>query len=324
MDERTSVARSKRDAFSRNHRHQFVPLTDHFETRIVNLAFDSSEDCSLETKRRHRWGRWLCICTVLAVAGTAPALADDNLRDLCPDRPGKGTSACTLDAGYFQIESDLFNGSFQHISGITTDTYFVTNPNLKYGISDKFDVEASLAPFVIVHTHESLTGTSQTVSGIGDLFVRGKWAVIGNGGSEFALVLEPYVKLPTARIGIGDGAVEGGLVVPMSLNLGDGWSLGSTPEVDILKNAIGNGRHLTLTDVVGIGRGVGLGITVGAEIWESTNFDPTGTAQSYSFDLNGAWQPDGSPNLQLDVGINFGLNRNTPGSQVIFGISIRL
>ncbi|MBI3678069.1 MAG: hypothetical protein HY243_15780 [Proteobacteria bacterium] len=47
---------------------------------------------------------------------SAPAAAD--LRPLCPDRPGKGTSACTGDEGYFQIESDVFNETIERSGGI--------------------------------------------------------------------------------------------------------------------------------------------------------------------------------------------------------------
>jgi Putative MetA-pathway of phenol degradation len=263
----------------------------------------------------------LCFAVFFA-AFAGPVFADDGIRDLCPDRPGKNTSACTLDAGYFQIESDLFNGSFQHTGGITTDIYYVTNPNIKYGVSDAFDVELNLAPDVIVRTHDSATDTTQTEEGLGDLFLRAKYAAIGNGGSDFAFVLEPYLKLPTARIGMGDGAVEGGIVAPLSLDLGDGWSLGSTPEVDVLKNNLDDGRHATLTNVISIGRAVGSGVTLGTELWESTNFDPARTTEAYSFDIDAAWQP--STNLQLDAGINLGLNRSTPGSQAYFGISRRL
>jgi hypothetical protein len=257
-----------------------------------------------------------------ATAFAPRALADDeSLRTLCPDRPGKNTSACTVDAGYFQLESDLFNGSFQHAGDLTTDIWFVTNPNLKYGISDDFDVEASLAPLVLVRTHDSETGAVQTLSGIGDLFLRGKWAAIGNGGSDFALVLEPYLKIPTARSGIGNGAVEGGLLAPLSVTLSSEWSLGSTPELDLLKDSTGNGRHANLADVVALSRTLTPEITLGAEVWEDTEFDPARTTQSWSFDIVGSWQTGSE--TQLDAGINFGLNRTPPGVQVYSGISHR-
>jgi outer membrane putative beta-barrel porin/alpha-amylase len=172
---------------------------------------------------------------VFAVATTSSACADEALRDLCPDRPGKGTSACTLDEGHFQLESDVFNGSFQRTGGVTTNIWFVTDPNLKYGIADNVDIEANLSPLVVVRTHNARTGATSVIGGIGDLFLRAKFALVGNSGSDFALALDPFLKIPTARIGIGNGAVEGGILVPISVSLGDGWSLGSTPELDVLR-----------------------------------------------------------------------------------------
>ena len=52
-------------------------------------------------------------------------------------------------------------------------------------------------------------------------------------------------------------------------------------------------------------------------------FDPTGATAQYSFDLDGAWQPAGNSNLQLDGGVNFGLNHNTPDTQFYLGVSQR-
>ena len=166
------------------------------------------------------------VATLFDVAlGCSCAHADDDVRDLCPDRPGKGTSACTVDAGYFQIESDLFNGTFQRVGPVTTSTYYLTDPNLKYGVNADFDVEANIAPEVIVRSHNSTTGMTQTWSGVGDLYLRAKWAAIGNSGSDIALTIEPYLKLPTAPMGVGNGAIEGGIVLPVSIALDGNWSL---------------------------------------------------------------------------------------------------
>jgi len=250
-----------------------------------------------------------------ATAGNAEAL-----RPLCPDRPGKGTSACTLDAGHFQLEIDAFDGSFQRTDGVTSDTYVAASPTLKYGVGDRVDVEATVTPYISRRTRDALSDT--TLSGFGDLYLRGKWNFLGDGG-DFAAVLEPFVKIATARRGLGDGAMEEGLVLPLSYDLGDDWSLASTPEMDILLNASGSGRHAAVADVIGLGRALENGLTLGAELWTSQDFDPSGAASQYSFDLDAAWQPRGDADLQLDIGVNLGLNRNTPGSQLYFGISRR-
>ena len=259
-------------------------------------------------------------CAFLTMFATATASADDGgLRDLCPDRPGKGTSACTVDSGHFQLEVDAFDGAFQREGGVTTDTYFVANPTLKYGLSDNLDIEASLAPLETIHTHDASGSESET--GIGDLFLRGKLNIAGNEGGAWGIAIEPFLKIPTARRDIGNGAMEGGALVPLSLDLGGGWSLGSTPEIDVLRDESGSGYHADIINVLGIGRAFGDHLTLGAEAWASSDLDPAGSTQSYSIDFDVAWQPDND--TQLDGGINLGLNRATPGAQVYAGISRR-
>ncbi|MBV9331842.1 MAG: transporter [Alphaproteobacteria bacterium] len=263
----------------------------------------------------------LGVALLLATAGAADG--DQALRDLCPDRPGRGSSACTVDEGHFQIESDLVNATFDRQDGFTTDTIIFTDPNLKYGISNDFDVEANFTPYEIIRSHDSYSGASAVEKGIGDLYLRTKWAVIGNSGTDFALALDAFLKLPTAPRSIGNGAVEGGLVVPLSWSLGDGWSLGSTPEIDVLQDSSSTGYHPAVTDVFGLSKSIGSGVSLGAELWESTDFDRQMTTQQYSVDGNAAWIPESAPNWQLDAGANFGLNHNSHGTQLYSGVSRR-
>jgi hypothetical protein len=254
-----------------------------------------------------------------ALSALAPCKADDP-RPLCPDRPGKGTSPCTLDAGHFQIELDAFDGTFQRADGVTEDTYVAVSPTLKYGVADTLDLEVAFAPYMAQRDHDALSDV--TVEGHGDLYLRAKWNFL-DGDGRFAAVAEPFVKLATATRALGNGAIEEGMVLPMSYDLGGNWSLSSTPELDLLLNAAGSGRHAALIDVAGLGRTLESGITLGAEIWTAQDFDPAGTVSQYSFDLDAAWQPKSDADLQLDAGVNLGLNRNTPGAQVYFGVSRR-
>ena len=255
---------------------------------------------------------------ILLLLLAAPAGAED-LRPLCPDRPGKGTSPCTLDTGHAQVEIDAFDASFQRLDGVTTDTYLAGAPTMKYGLADTLDIEAAMALYEHVRTHDALSDAS--VSGVGDLYLRAKWNFLDAGDGPFTAVLAPFVKLPTASRNLGNGKIESGLVLPMGYDLGGGWALGSTPEADLLHDGVGTGYHLDLIDVVGIGRSFDDGVTLGTELWTSQNTDPMGATSAYSFDISAAWQPNSE--LQVDGGVNFGLNRNTPGVQIYTGISRR-
>jgi hypothetical protein len=252
----------------------------------------------------------------LLLLAALPARAED-LSPICPDRPGRGTSPCTLAAGHAQLELGLLDDSFQHRSSVTTDADNVGSVLAKWGVNDRLDVEAGMALVQFQRVHDA--GSTVTASGVGDLFLHAKYNPLAADG-PFALVLDPFLKLPTAGGGLGNGAVEGGMVLPMSYDLGNNWSLAMTPEADVLLNASGGGRHVSLVDVVGLGRSFGP-LSLGVEIWSGQNLDPAGTISQYSFDLDAAWLANND--TQLDCGLNLGLNRATPDLEFYFGISRR-
>ena len=248
---------------------------------------------------------------------------DDQMRPFCTDRPTKGTGPCTVDAGHIQIESDILNMTFQNSDGVVTDTYVYTSPNVKLGITNNMDVELNLSPFVDVVVHDHRTGQRAEISGFGDMFLRVKTGLFGNGAGSFSAAFDPYVKLPTAPVGIGNGVVEEGAVVPLQFNLGDVWSLSVVPEIDVLKNADDDGRHTAGVVALGITRAISAQVSASAEYWINEDGEPGGTVTQDSFDVAATWQPPGTTDLQFDVGSNFGLNANTPAAQLYFGISHR-
>jgi hypothetical protein len=248
---------------------------------------------------------------------------DSDLRPFCTDRPTKNDSPCSVDAGHFQIESDIFNATFDHADGVTTDTYVYTDPNLKLGLTDNSDIDLSFAPYTQIVIHDHKTGTHSTLSGFGDMFVHLKVNFAGNAGGNFGIAIDPFVKFPTASDGIGNGAFEGGLPVTMLFALTDTLSLSATPELDILKNQADDGRHAAFQMPLGLSYAISSTTTISGEVWGNFNQDPQGATNQYSLDFAATWQPPGTKDLQLDCGINFGLNRNTPDTQAYVGISRR-
>jgi len=246
---------------------------------------------------------------------------DSALRAFCTDRPTKSNNPCTVDAGRFQVESDILNATFQRTGGVTTDTYLFTSPNLKIGLTANTDAELAFTPAETVVTHDH--GMNSTITGFGDLFARLKWNLIGNSGGDLSIALSPYVKLPTARHGIGDGTVEEGLLIPVQYNLPAGWQLGFNGEVDALKNQDDTGRHVNYVAIFSIAHPITKTVTGSAEFWTDYNDDPSGIVRERSFDLALAWIPPRTPNLQFDGGVNIGLNNATPGAQVYVGVSRR-
>ena len=246
---------------------------------------------------------------------------DNALRSLCTDRPTKSTGPCTVDAGRWQVEVDAYDVTWDRTVGTSTRTTVTANPTLKLGLTDTLDVEASYA--ARVETRTTTGGATTRASSGGDLYLRAKYNLIGNSGGRLSAAISPYVKLPTAGRQIGNGAVEGGVIAPVQLTLGNGLQILIDPELDLLQNGSGHGAHLNLANLISVSRALSPTVTLSAEIWSDANFEPVKTVTQSSLDLGLAWIPKAAPSLQLDGGVNLGLNRSTPDLQVYAGVSHR-
>ena len=256
--------------------------------------------------------------TPAADASQAP-----QLRSLCTDRPTKSTSPCTVDPGHFQLESDIFNVTIDHSSGADTTTALYTNPTLKYGVTDTVDVELNIAPYETITSRDRTTDITTRNEGVGDLYARVKWALIGAAGGDFGLAFVPYLKAPTASGGVGNGAWEGGLIIPVAFNLPAGWSGVIDPEIDILKDPADDNKHVGFAGLISLSHPITKTITGSVEIWGDENYQPGHAIKQASADVGAAWIPASDQNLQFDGGVNLGLNSQTPAAQLYVGVSRR-
>lgn len=237
---------------------------------------------------------------------------------ICTDRPTKANVVCTVPAGMVQIETDLVNWTRNTDAGVRTDTILYTNPTIKYGLGKLTDIEVNIAPYETIDVHAG--GVKSSIGGVGDLYIRLKQQLTGGTG-KVQVALIPYVKAPTAKQGVGNGEWEGGVIAPVIVSLPQSWTLNVGPEVDILADGdLRGGHHAQLVGLVNLSKSVGKATFYG-EFWTAQNFDPAATVRQYSADVAAAYLI--RPNLQIDLGGNFGLNRFTPDAQVYLGLSTR-
>src|SRR6202041_1470905 len=112
------------------------------------------------------------------------------------------------------------------------------------------DFEVNIAPYERVAVHDAASGVTTTSSGVGDLFLKAKLNLLGDDGGSVGFALVPYVKVPTAPLGVGNGAVEEGILAPIQLQLPANWQLVIDPEFDLLANAIGHGQHANVSSLL--------------------------------------------------------------------------
>ncbi|HXW64259.1 MAG TPA: transporter [Burkholderiaceae bacterium] len=277
-------------------------------------------------------------CTFIAsvlCAYAAVALADDSVPDksaytlfnptpdaymraFSTDRPPKANSPYTVDAGHFQYETDLAVYSHGNADGLTTEQWTLVDPTLKLGLTNTVDAELQITPYESVTTRSPSNTT--TVAGIGDSFARLKVNLVGDDGGNVSVALLPYVKLPTARSGLGNGKVEGGVIVPVSLAAPNGFTIIVMPEGDYLKDATGGGYHGAFDFLVNVSHPINDRWTAYTEVFTTQSFQ---TSEKPVYTLDGALTCALAANLQLDFGGNLSLNGIGPRLQLYVGLSQR-
>lgn len=140
----------------------------------------------------------------------------DEMREMSTDRPDVTESPYSVDAGHVQTETTLFG--FAKDGGV--ESYVFGETNFKLGLTNHSDLQLVVPFFEREHG-----GGASDDSGIGDLTVRWKWNLWGNDGGDTAFAVMPFVKTPTASHSLGNDKVEGGVIFPLALSLGDRMGL---------------------------------------------------------------------------------------------------
>lgn len=246
------------------------------------------------------------------------------LRDFSTDRPDKTESAYTVDAGHFQIEMDLLSYSYDEHNlarqNLKTESFSVASLNLKVGLLNDLDAQLILPTFNHVRTLDRTVGTVQENSGFGDVTVRSKWNVWGNDEGKTAFAVMPYVKFPTSQDDLGNGAFEGGLILPLAVALPHNWDMGLMTELDLNQDGSGSDYHPEFVNSITFSHGIVGKLDGYAEFFSSvsaeSNTDWVGTVD---FGLVYAV----TEQIRLDGGINVGVTRAADDLNPFLGMSLR-
>lgn len=258
-----------------------------------------------------------------AVAGLSVPAAGEELRELCVDRPGKDTPPCIVDAGHVIVEVGALEFSREKDEGEKSRSYTFGDTLVRLGVSERSEVQLGFAPYNIVRTRDRATGERRTTRGIGDLVAGYKYNFANPDGSDTSAAAQLFVSAPTGRDEIGAGTWEGGIIIPVSFELSDEWSLTLDPEVDWRGDEDGHGHHVAWAGVASLGRDLGGGLEASAELWASVDQDPMGDRTEASADVALAWIPETNQNLQFDAELDVGLTRDTPGLEAAVGVAYR-
>jgi hypothetical protein len=252
------------------------------------------------------------------LVAASPAVAQDE-EPICADRPGLSTPTCTVPAGMIQVETTIADWIKDRSGGVRTEELTVGETAFKYGVTDRLHIELSLVPYTRVRTRDG--DERETLSGFGDMGIAAKYKVTGD-DAPVQLALYPFVKIPTAKRPVGNGEIEGGILIPIGYAIpGSNLSLVLGPELALVADEDGSGHHLAMAQVVGIGFPLAPRLSASAEILGSWDWDPAGTVRQYTAGMSAAYLL--SNDVQIDAGVNLGLNRATSDVEIYSGVAFR-
>lgn len=215
----------------------------------------------------------------------------EQWRDLSPDRPDTTESPVTVDAGAWVVEASYFD--WRRDKG--DDTYTLMATNLKVGLTDHIDLQTVFDAYTWTDP-ETGAGTG----GFSDVTLRLKYNVWGNDGEPTGFAIFPFVKIPTDTA-ISNGEVEGGLILPFSMDLKEGLGLGLMAEIDAVHDGV-NDYDLEFVHSAVLGFDLTERLGLFTEYVGVTGPSPyrayASTGLTYSI----------SKDLVLDTGVQIGLN----------------
>lgn len=235
------------------------------------------------------------------VPGLSAVAAGAELRELQTDRPDTTEGPFTVDAGHWQFEMSLAEWTRDRTDSVTRESWALAPFNVRYGVTDAIEVDWIAEPYDRARV-SAAGGAGAASGGFGDTVLRLKWNLWGNDAGRTAFALLPYVKLPTAGRAVGNGHVEGGLVLPMAWRLGAAGDLSAMVVVDLPRNQANDGYA---PDIVHSA---------------SYSHDLPGACNGY-VEVAGFWSPSHDQDYRgyFDAGVTRGLGAN---AQIDAGVRV--
>jgi hypothetical protein len=228
----------------------------------------------------------------------------EKMRDMSTDRPDITESPNSVDAGHFQIETDLFKTTRNKTNGITAVENNFNLANLKLGLSKNIDLQLVVGSYVNSYEKGFDNAKANEESGFGDLTLRLKYNLWGNDAGKTAFAMMPYFNFPTSK---DNNYTEAGIVFPFSVELGNEFSLGTQVQFDLLKSTTKSGYHGSMLQSLVIGKELTDKLETFAESYYVFDFEEKKAQVS----VNGGFGYSVTPNLKFDIGFNLGITKNT-------------
>ncbi|MCS0612795.1 transporter [Massilia kyonggiensis] len=252
--------------------------------------------------------RSACLACLLAGVLSVPAAhADDDT--INPDRPNVANSSQVVGNRRVQLETgvqwDRQRDFDAHVRTLTTPTL------LRIGVSDALELRVETDGRTIEHASDPASGVHTVSAGWADLSAGVKWHVVDQDGMRPSVGLIAEAVLPTGSAALRGSGFRPAVELPLEWDLGHDWSLGVMPGIV---------RDSGLTYGV-LAASVGKAFSERLHGFAEVAAPQIGHGTQAIVDTGVAWLVN--KDCQVDAMVVHGVNRQTPGLSLAFGVSIR-
>jgi hypothetical protein len=244
----------------------------------------------------------------------------DHLRSLNSDRPSVTTGPFTVDPGHLQVESSFVQytrDQSAHTGGDGGDGFSILPTEFRVGLTERTEIDLTVSP--LLYQHLPHAGHQD---GFGDLQLQAKFNLFGDDSGDVAVGVVPYLTLPTASAarGLGTGRVQGGVLLPVQVNLPADFSLGGEVGFDFPRNDANTGTGFDVTHTLFVGHPIVGPLDIYGEYVGITPVSLGHGYQAYA-DVGLTFAVSGD--VQLDAAVNVGCSRDTDRYTILAGITVR-
>jgi hypothetical protein len=250
-----------------------------------------------------------CACLLAGILSIPAAHADDD--DIInPDRPNVANSSQVVGKSRVQLEAgvqwDRQRDADAHVRTLTTPTL------LRIGVAGALELRVETDGRTIEHATDPATGAHTVSAGWADLSAGVKWHLADQEGPRPSLGLIVEAALPTGSRALRGNGFRPNVELPAEWDLGHEWSLGVMPAVSRDSDATYGAFAASLGKAFSE-RLHGFAEVAAPQIGH-------GSTQTL-VDAGVSWLVN--RDCQLDAMVVHGLNRQTPGLSLAFGVSVR-
>jgi hypothetical protein len=226
----------------------------------------------------------------------------EQMRPMVSDQAMFTLTPYTVDAGHYQIETDLYDYFYTHDKSGGGNTklkaWSVGRMTIKAGMCDRVDFGLSFTAYQSSKVENLVTGKTTKSSGFSDLTAQMKINLWGNEGGTTALCIVPFVGIPTSTARKGPGDYDGGILVPFTWHAPGDFTVCLNTGFDMYKN-VADDMHATWINGISLRRTLCGGLSAYAE------FSTHCAEESAPWDavVNGGLAYQVTSNIEVNAGI---------------------